>query len=64
MGEFAGNYIAGYGEIATQPTEKYIPFLYSVNVPLCLFILSVFDRLAEFHRSLVARNQDSGQRHK
>ena len=34
MGELGGNYTAGYGESRVDPTESYIPFLYSVTLRL------------------------------
>lgn len=34
MGEFGGNYTAGFGESNLNPTESYFPFLYSINFRL------------------------------
>ncbi len=34
MGEFGGNYTAGFGESNLNPTESYFPFLYTVNFRL------------------------------
>lgn len=39
MGEIAGNYTAGFGESDINPTDSYIPFLYSFSFRLayCFF---------------------------
>lgn len=34
MGEFGGNYTAGYGESQLNPTDSYFPFLYSITLRL------------------------------
>ena len=34
MGEVGGNYTAGYGESQLNPTQTYIPFLYSMTLRL------------------------------
>jgi hypothetical protein len=36
-GELGGNYIAGYGESQINPTETYIPFLYSISLRLAYY---------------------------
>lgn len=37
MGEIAGHYAAGFGESQLDPSETFIPFLYSVSVRLAYF---------------------------
>lgn len=37
MGEIAGHYTAGYGESELNPSNNYIPFLYSVTLRMAYF---------------------------
>lgn len=38
MAELGGNYIAGFGESQLNPTNSYMPFLYSVTFRLAYFL--------------------------